>query len=167
MPESDPGQSGWLTLTEAARRSGHSREALRQRVRRGRLRSQMGNDGQLRVREQDLADLPPTSTDDQGDSAPAVPETVLDVLRATVDDLRSALNDTRQDLERTRTTLDAAQADRLVDRGRAERAEAQAEAASARAAAAEARLAAAEAALAEARTPWTVRVVRGLRPRTG
>jgi hypothetical protein len=156
--------SGWLTLTEAAVRSGHTRESLRQRVRRGRLRSQRGNDGQLRISERDVADLPPPSAADQGRPGTSAVGVTPDVLMVALDDLRSAMNDLRQDLERTRSALDAALADRLVDRGRAERAEARAEAEAARAAASEARLAAVEAALAEARTPWAVRVIRAFRP---
>lgn len=69
-----------------------------------------------------------------GDEAKAL---ALDVLRTTVDDLRD-------DLERARTILDATLAAHLVDRGRAERAEAEA-------AAVAARLAVLEAAEAEAR----------------
>jgi hypothetical protein len=170
MSEVDQGQgvrvTAWLSLTEAARRTGHSREALRQRVRRGKLRAQMGNDGQLRINEQDLADLPPPSQVDQERPGSTAADTTLDVLRMAVDDLRSTASDLRQALEHTRTALDTAQADHLVDRGRAERAEARAEAEAARATAAEARLVATEAALAEARTPWAVRVVRALRPGT-
>ena len=164
QPGTAPGQppdDPWLTLTDAAARSGYTREALRQRVRRGSLRAQKGNDGQLRVRARDLADLPPPdpSGADPGQHDGAVLDTTLDVLAATVADLRAAL-------ERTRTALDAAQDGRRADHGRAERAEAQATAEAARADAAEARLTAAESALAEARQPWIVRVVRAVRARS-
>lgn len=159
------GDAGWLTLTEAAARSGHSREALRQRVRRGKLRSQKGNDGVLRVHAAELADLPPPedSSEDNGASLDDRQDAVEAVLRSTMDDLRATVDNLRTDLERTRTALDKAQADRLDDHGRAERAEAQAAAEAARAETAERRLAAAEAALAEARTPWAVRLVRAIR----
>ncbi len=146
---------GWLTLTEAAAHTGHTREALRQRIRRRSLAASKGNDGQLRVQARDLADLPPPdpTVADPGQHDGAALDATLDVLTATVADLRA-------DLERTRTALDKAQADRLADHGRAERAEAQATAETARATLAENRLATVEAALAEARTPWAVRVIR-------
>jgi regulator of protease activity HflC (stomatin/prohibitin superfamily) len=114
----------WLTLTEAATRTGHSRESLRQRVRRGSLPATKGNDGMVRVNVRDLADLPPpdVSTDDHpqpsggdhvrpGDTST---DATLAALVATMDDLRTA------------------RADHLADRGRAEAAEARAAAAEAR-----------------------------------
>ena len=164
MTSADQGQPGtapqWLTLTEAAIHSGYSRDAIRQRIRRGTLKATKGNGGQLRVQARDLDDLPPpdTSPDDQGRPEDRSAELAMDVLRTTVDELRI-------DLERTRTTLDAAQTDRLNDRGRAERAEAQAKAQEDRAAVAEARLTASEAALAEAQTPLLLRVIRAVRGR--
>jgi hypothetical protein len=79
-----------LTLTEAAARSGYSREALRQRVRRGSLISQRRNtDGQIVIRVADLADIPPAeplSTDDCGQPGDATEVAALAVLRETVDD---------------------------------------------------------------------------------
>ncbi|MBA2717517.1 MAG: hypothetical protein H0U51_10775 [Propionibacteriales bacterium] len=164
MTQDDQGRPGptrgqlpddqWLTLTDAAARCGYTREALRQRVRRGSLRATKGNDGQLRVQARALADLPPP--DMSGVDPGQDDNATLDVLASTVADLRT-------DLERTRTALDTALADRLADHGRAERAEAQATAEATRAVVAEARLAAAEAALAEARLPWVVRLMRAMR----
>lgn len=153
-----PPDDQWMTLTEATQRSGHTREALRQRVRRGTLPATKGNDGQLRIQARDLADLPPpdTTTDDHGQGNDATTEAALAILVATVADLRA-------DLERTRTTLEVALADRLADHGRAERAEAQVKAEMACAAIAETRLATVEVALAEARLPWIVRVIRAVR----
>ena len=150
-----------LTLTEAAARTGHTREALRQRIRRGSLPATKGNDGQLRISIRDLDDLAPPDaiTDDPGQPDDATTDAALAVLVATMADLRA-------DLIRTRSTLDVAQADLLADRLRAERAEAQAGAEAARATVAETRLAAAEAALAEARTPWAVRVISAWRKRS-
>lgn len=162
QPFGHPPIGSWLTLTDAAARSGHSREALRQRIRRGNLRARKGNDGQLRVQARDLADLPTpdVSADDPGQTPDAYVDAItyatLDVLVATVADLRT-------DLGRMRTALDKALDDRLIDCGRAERAEAQMAAEARRADAAEARLVAAEAALTEARLPWIVRVVRAIR----
>ncbi len=164
MTMDDQGRPGdgswWLTLTEAAGRTGYSRDALRQRIRRGKLSANKGNDGQLRVQARDIGDLPPAdlSVDDQEQADNASMDVALNVLRATLDDLRT-------DLVRTRTALDKALVDRLTDHGRAERAEAQAAADSARAAVAEARLAAAEAALVETRTPLVLRVIRAFRSR--
>lgn len=132
----------WLTLTEAAARSGYSREALRQRVRRGSLASQRRNtDGQIVVRAADLADIPPAeiaTPDDRGRLEDATEVVALAVLRETVDDLRLTVADLNADLGRTRTALDAAHAASLVDRGRAERAEAEAAAAATRVATGEA-----------------------------
>lgn len=161
----DKPEQEWPTLTAAARSTGYSRDALRQRIRRGKLRAVKGNrDGLIRIDPADLADLPsPETVDDQEGDEDVSTELAVDVLRSTVDDLRSTVNDLRQGLERTRTTLDAVQADRLVDRGRAERAEAQAAAERTRAETAEARLSTVEAALAEARQPWMVRVIRAFR----
>ena len=124
IPGRLPGQPPdalWLTLTDAAAHSGHTREALRQRIRRGSLHAIEGNDGQLRVQARDLADLPPPdpSGADPGQHDGTALDLAVDALAATVADLRA-------DLERTRTTLDTAMDGRMVDRGRAERAEAQA-----------------------------------------
>lgn len=142
---------GWLTLTEAAARTRYTREAIRQRVRRGSLPAIKGNDGQLRVQTRDLDDMPPpdATTDDPGQMNGATTDATVVVLLATMVDLR--------------TTLDATMDKALFNHGRAERAEAQAAAEATRASMAEAQLAAAVAALAEARTPWVVRVVRAWR----
>lgn len=154
----DDHPDAWLTLTEAAARSGYTREAIRQRIRRHKLPASKGNDGQVRVRARDLADLPPPglSTHDPGQTADVTTDAALAVLLATVDDLRTTVDNLRTTMV---TTADKA----LVDHGRAERAEAQAIAEAARATRAEARLAAAEIALAEARTPWAVRIIRAWR----
>lgn len=161
QPSGQPPDDQWLTLTDAAARYGYTREALRQRVRRGRLRAIKGNDGQLRVQARDLADLPPPDVSgvNPGQHDNATVDVALDVLTSTVADLRT-------DLERTRMALDAALADRLAEHGRAKRAEAQTVAEASRAAVAEARLAVAETALVEARQPWIVRVIRAVRART-
>ena len=45
MAEEDP----WLTLSEAAQRSGLAREAIRTRARRGQITSRKGNRGELMV----------------------------------------------------------------------------------------------------------------------
>lgn len=158
--DTGPSPDGMLTLTDAAAHTGYSREALRQRVKRGSLLAIKGNDGMLRVHRRDLADLPPPdeTADDQGQADSATADAALAILVATMADLRV-------DLERTRSTLNAAWVDRMVDHERAVRAEEKAKAEAARATAAETRLAAAEAALAEARMPWAVRVISAWRNR--
>jgi TPP-dependent pyruvate/acetoin dehydrogenase alpha subunit len=82
------------------------------------------------------------------------------------------MDDLRDDLGQARSDLAQAIADRLVDRGRAERAEAEAAAERVRREAAEVitaaereRREAVEAALTEARTPWPLRLLRELRRR--
>lgn len=153
-----PPDDQWMTLTEASHRSGHTREALRQRVRRGTLPATKGNDGQFRIHTRDLADLPSpdATTDNQGQGDTATTDAALDALTAAMVDLRA-------DLERMRTALNIATIDRLADHGRAERAEAHATAEAARAALTETRLVTAEAALAEAQLPWIIRVIRAIR----
>jgi hypothetical protein len=170
MTTDDHGQTQdapWPTLTEAAARTGYTREALRQRMRRGKLRAIKDNTSTLRLDPRDLADLPPP---DQAVGDHSQPENdsrdvALDVLGATVADLRSILDNLRQDLERTRLDLGQAQRHRLDDHGRAERSEAEAATERARAERAEARLAAAEAALAEVRTPLILRIIQAVRGR--
>ena len=160
MPMDKPGQppDGWLTLTAAAAQTGHAREALRQRVRRGKLAVMKGNDGVLRVKAADLVGLPPpdNTPDDPGHVQGAAIDVALDTLAATIDDLRT-------DLVQARTDLDTARNDRLADHGRAERAEERAKAEADRAAMAEVRLVRVEAELADARTPWMVRIIRAWR----
>lgn len=155
-----PTTDSLLTLTEAAARTGHTREALRQRVKRGSLQSMKGNDGQVRVHLRDLGDLPPPGEigvdPDQANNATT--DVTLAVLFATVADLQA-------DLGRTRSTLDKAVADHLVDLGQVQERAAQAiterdqarqerEEARVRAARAEGTASALREALAEARRPF-------------
>jgi hypothetical protein len=157
--------ASWPTLTAAAARSGYTREALRLRVRRGKLRAIKGNDGVVRIDPAGLADLPPPelSVDDLGrPEEPEIPP-AIDDQSLIVDVLRASLDRAMDDLGQARSALEKTNDDRLVDRGRAERAEAWLEAEKARAAGMEARLTAMEAELAEARLPWVVRVVRAIR----
>ena len=151
---------GLLTLTEAAARSGHTRIALRQRVRRGSLPATKGNDGIVRLRATDVDGLPPpdATTDDHEQPEAEAMGAALDVLRSTVDDLRA-------DRDRTRTALDATRDELAAERLRVALAEERTTATTARTAMAEARLAAAEAALAEARIPVVLRVIAAIRGR--
>lgn len=136
-----------LTLTQAAEVTGYSREAIRLRVRRGKLRSIKGNDGITRVYRTDLSDLPPQDDpqDDHPDNhGPSVEEIIAAAtgdLRTTVDDLRVQRDRLQAALDRVQAERDRVQADRLVDHGRAAAAEAQAAAETARAERAEALLA--------------------------
>jgi len=163
---------GWPTLSEAAARSGYTREALRLRARRGKLKVLKDNTGQIRVDPRALADLPPpdTTLDDHGQPGDGSESLTPDDLRATLDVLRSTLDDLRVNLGQARSDLAQAQSDRLVDRGRAERAEAEAAIEKGRREAAEAAIAVererrekAEADLEKARTPWLLRTIRELR----
>jgi hypothetical protein len=162
----DDHPDSWLTLTEAAERTGHTREAIRARIRRGSLPATKGNDGQLRVQARDLADLAPpdeatdAAMDGHGPEEDAAVDATAAVLLSTVAGLRTAVDELRTTLA---ATVDKALADRVADHGRAERAEAQVVAERERTTLAETRLATTEAALAEARTPWAVRVIRAWR----
>lgn len=115
MDDPWPTTDSLLTLTEAAAHTGHTREALRQRVKRGSLQAVKGNDGQVRVHLRDLADLlPPDETGvDPGQPSDATTDPALVVLVATVADLRA-------DLGHTRSTLDKTVADHLVNLGQAQ-----------------------------------------------
>ena len=115
MDDPRPTTDGLLTLTEAAAHTGHTREALRQRVKRGSLRAVKGNDGQVRVYLRDLADLPvPDEIGvDPGQMSEAATDTALVVLVATMADLRA-------DLGQARSTLDKVMADHLVNLGQAQ-----------------------------------------------
>lgn len=164
MDDTEQPSDAWMTLREAAARTGHTKDAIRQRVRRRSLRATKGNDGVVRVSARDLADLPPpdafpdATTDDHGQAH-------MDALAATLDGLRTTLDKTMDNLGHTRSALDAARADHLVAHGRAERAEAEAAASRTRAEAAEARAANIELALSEARIPWAVKIIRAVRGR--
>ncbi len=128
MTTDTPGRSpdGWLTLTEVATRTGYTRDAIRQRVRRGVLRATKGNDGVLRVDAGNLADIPPPvmSGDNPGQDDGDALVAALSVLNTTLNDQGAAMHDLRTTVDMLRTALDKATSDRLVDHGRAERAEA-------------------------------------------
>src|SRR3954452_14427374 len=101
--------ASWPTLTEAAVRSGYTREALRLRVRRGKLRAVKGNDGVTRIDPAGLADLPPpelSGEDDQGRPDDTEIVQTTDDLALTVDVLRSSLDRALDDLGQARSALD-------------------------------------------------------------
>jgi hypothetical protein len=108
-----------LTLTEAARQSRLSREAIRARARRGLIASQRGNRGEL------LVQLPATllSRDDQDMSRS------MSGLSMDMTDLMAELSELREQLARAESTLEAAKAIAAAERTAAV-AEAQAKTAS-------------------------------------
>ena len=156
-PQDDP---GLLTLTEAAARSGHTRIALRQRVRRGSLPATKGNDGVVRLRTADVDGMPPPDVAGGDHDQPEV-----EAVGVALAVLRSTVNELRDDRDRMRTALDEARDELAAERLRAALAEERMVAATARTTVAEARLAAAEATLAEARVPLVLRVIAALRGR--
>jgi hypothetical protein len=120
------GESPWLSLTEAAQRSGLSREAVRARARRGLIPSRKGNSRET------LVQLPAESVQamSSGDQDMTGSESTL------VADLLAEVGDLRELLARAQAERDAAESVAL----------AQVEAAKAQAAAMRE--------LAEARRPW-------------
>src|SRR3954453_11590771 len=116
----DHGQS-WPSLSEAAKLTGYSREALRTRVRRGKLRAVKGNDGITRLDPAGLTDLPPPDVTEVDHGRPGGSEDDLPTgdQGLTMADLWDHLGQARSDLVK-------ANADHLVAHGRAERAEAEA-----------------------------------------
>ncbi len=96
----------WLTLSEAAERTGHDREALRSRARRGHIPKRVGNRGEWLV--QVPADL--ETVDDRGgdqglDRGATVEATTL---RAVVADLTAEVGELRVQLARAEAERDAA-----------------------------------------------------------
>lgn len=125
---SDPNAPGeWLSLTEAARRLDTTPDALRQRVRRGRMHASRGNDSWLRVwvpagveterSNRTPAEHPGRLTSDR----PNEMSGQFKALQALVDVLREQLRtaEQREAAERTRAEAAeererAAQVDRIV-----------------------------------------------------
>jgi chromosome segregation ATPase len=155
-------QQGLFTLADASRLSGLSTEALRLRIKRGKLSAEKGNDGQPRVRltAADLEEIrrqagqqKSTLTRQDGDKANA-----LRVLDAAVDALREQAGRERAALEGEAAALrDALGREReraAKAEQRAERAEAEREAAKVAAASAEGEAKGLRLALEEARRPF-------------
>jgi hypothetical protein len=137
----------WLSLTEAAQRSGLAREAIRARARRNLIPSQKGNRGELLV--QLPADL--LAGHSQDIARPAAD---------TVSDLLAEVADLREQLARTETEREAARAVATAE-VTAAKAAAAAEVAAKDALLSELRVMLGElrAELAEARRPWWRRFV--------
>jgi hypothetical protein len=155
-------QQGLFTLTDASRLSGLSTEALRLRIKRGKLAAEKGNDGQPRVRltaadleefRRQVGQQKSTLTRQDGDRANA-----LRVLETAVDALREQAGRERAALEGEAATLRDAlgRAEQRADRAEAERdaARAEREAGRVAAAAAEGEAKGLREALAEARRPF-------------
>jgi hypothetical protein len=101
-------QGSWLTLSEAAERSGLHKEALRARAKRGQLQTRKNNRGEL------LILLPPELLTPaqglaQGD-AQAVAQAQLEQLADLVRSLEGELLEARLELARTEGKIEAAQA---------------------------------------------------------
>jgi hypothetical protein len=94
-----PDEPSWLTLSEAASRSGLHKEALRARAKRGQLPSRRGNLGQVLVQlPSDLAHPP------AHDGAQVQLEHLAEVVR----DLEQELSEVRERLVKAETERDAA-----------------------------------------------------------
>jgi hypothetical protein len=128
-------QGSWLTLSEAAGRSGLHREALRARAKRKQLPSQRNNLGQL------LVMLPPDLlTPAQGAAQGAA--------QAQAEQLTDLVRDLEQELAEVRATAQADLAKAIAERDAAR------EVAEAKVGAMERLVAELQAMLAEARRPW-------------
>jgi len=141
-----------VTLTEAAKLTGHSREALRLRVRRGKLEARKGNDGILRIERWRLNQLPPPDAEDAdadredgpGSSLVEVVE-VVTMLRKDLEQARTTADDLRQDVNRIQQEAVNHRVGREVAEARNELLEIQ--------------VATLRAELMEARKPWIKRVL--------
>ena len=162
VTEPDAGDDApWLTLAEAAARSGRHIDALRTMARRGKLERRKGNAGQWLVR------LPAEGlTGPDRDSDPASDAGGDAGLAEVVAELREEVTELRVALARSEAGHDAALAQvRAEGETRAAKAEAELEAARTMLGQERSRADRLEAALAEARRPWLAKVLEGLRRR--
>jgi hypothetical protein len=156
------GDAPWLTLAEAAERSGRHIDAIRTMARRGKLERRKGNAGQWLVK------LPPdallTAPDRGGDAAS---DTRADAgLAEVVAELKEEVTELRVALARSEAGHNAALAQvRAEGETRAAKAEAELEAARTMLGQERSRTDRLEAALAEARRPWLAKVIEGWRRR--
>src|SRR4051794_7201494 len=102
MAEGEVEQGPWLTLSEAASRSGLHREALRARAKRGQLPSRRGNAGQV------LVQLPPDLLNAAQGSAQGVAQAQVEQLAEVIHDLEHELGELRERLARAEAERDAA-----------------------------------------------------------
>ena len=161
MTEHDAGgDAPWLTLAEAAERSGRHIDAIRTMARRGKLERRKGNAGQWLVRLSPDALL--AAHDRGGD---AVSDTRADAgLAEVVAELKEEVTELRVALARSEAGHNAALAQvRAEGETRAAKAEAELEASRTMLGQERVRGDRLEAALAEARRPWLAKVIEGLR----
>jgi hypothetical protein len=149
----------WLTLAEAAARSGRHIDAIRTMVRRGKLERRKGNAGQWLVR------LPPNGMIGPDRSSDAASDAGGDAwLAEVVAELKEEVTELRVALARSEAGHDAALAQvKAEGETRAAKAEAELEASRTMLAQERARGDRLEAALAEARRPWLAKVLEGLK----
>src|SRR3954471_10339291 len=152
--QSHEAERPWLTLSEAAARSGRHIDALRAMALRGKLERRRGNAGQWLVR------LPESLPQDDSGNAHANDSGLAEV----VAELREEAAELRVALARAETQAEAAKAVAAAE-VEAMRRQTAAEIAARDAVTAELRARAdrLEAALAEARRPWLAKVLEGLR----
>ena len=128
-------QQNLYTLAKASELTGLSTEALRLRIKRGKLTSEKGNDGQPRVRltsaeledfARMLAQRKPTLTQQETDNSNAVKvlEAAVKVLREQSERERTALGSEmatlREALKQEQTKADMAKVEAIRERDRAE-----------------------------------------------
>ncbi len=145
-------------LTDAAERTGLTVEAIRQRIKRGKLEAVKGNDGMLRVRLT-TADLEALDRSSPGRAAPtAAGQPVNDdrLLKALQEaaEARGEAVALRERAEMAEARAERAEAETATERARAAQAEREREAARIAAAAAEGEAKGLREALAEARRPF-------------
>jgi chromosome segregation ATPase len=145
--------SNLFPLTEAAERTGLSVDALRKRIRRGRLETVKGNDGLVRVRLT-AADMDGLRLGEGQPTASHTDETgwTIKALQAEVAGLRERADKAEAQVGRVKVALAA-------ERDRATLAERERENARIAAATAEGEVRGLREALAEARRPWWRRLV--------
>src|SRR4051812_31347273 len=102
MAEGEVEQGPWMTLSEAASRSGLHREALRARAKRGQIPSRRGNASQV------LVQLPPDLLNAAHGAAQGVAQAQVEQLAEVVHDLEGELGELRERLARVEAERDAA-----------------------------------------------------------
>src|SRR3954447_21297983 len=102
MAEGEVEQGPWLSLSEAASRSGLHREALRARAKRGQFPSRRGNAGQV------LVQLPPDLLTGAQVSAQGVAQAQVEQLAEVIHGLEGELGELRERLARAEVERDAA-----------------------------------------------------------
>jgi hypothetical protein len=152
--QSHEAEGPWLTLSEAAARSGRHIDALRAMARRGKLERRKGNAGQWLVR------LPESLPQDDSGAAHADDSGLAEVAA----ELREEVAELRVALARAETQAEAAKAVAAVEVEAIRRqTTAELEAKDTVVTELRARADRLETALAEARRPWLAKVIEGLR----